>query len=232
MNISRYSAFVTGTDTDVGKTVVTAGLLKAFEKEGYTTLGLKPVSAGCEVTDDGLRNEDALLLQAASTEAVRYETVNPVAYEPAIAPHIAAMEKGKLLTASGLEGYVRGAMLKPAKVKLIEGAGGWFTPLSYRETLADLVQKLQVPVILVVGMRLGCINHSLLTFTAIQKSGLKVSGWVANRVDPDMSHYKENFETLEQMMDAPCLGEVPYLEEKSAVSVSEHLDVSCLINGH
>lgn len=228
--MKRFSAFVTGTDTEVGKTFVTSALLKAFEKEGYSTLGLKPVSAGCEVTDEGLRNEDALMLQAASSEKVAYETINPVAYEPAIAPHIAAMEKGKLLSASGLEGFVRGAMLKPAKVKLIEGAGGWFTPLSYRETLADLVKRLNVPVILVVGMRLGCINHALLTVSAIETSGLKLVGWVANRVDAEMDRYEENVETLKQMINAPCLGEVPHVESGDPDQVSGVLNISPLIS--
>ncbi|MFC3153518.1 dethiobiotin synthase [Litoribrevibacter euphylliae] len=229
--MKRFTAFITGTDTEVGKTFVTAGLLKAFEAEGYSTLGLKPVSAGCDVTEDGLRNEDALALQQAASVKVAYESVNPVAYEPAIAPHIAAMEKGKLLTASSLEGFVRGALLKPAQVKLIEGAGGWFTPLNYRETLADLVKKLDVPVILVVGMRLGCLNHALLTVAALQSSGLKLAGWVANRVDPEMSRYEENLETLKQMIDAPCLGEVPFLENKSAEAVAEYLSILEVISG-
>jgi len=228
--VKRFSAFITGTDTEVGKTFVTSALLKAFEKEGYSTLGLKPVSAGCEVTEDGLRNEDALMLQAASSEKAAYETINPVAYEPAIAPHIAAMEKGKLLSASGLEGFVRGAMLKPAKVKLIEGAGGWFTPLSYRETLADLVKRLNVPVILVVGMRLGCINHALLTVSAIEGSGLNLVGWVANRVDAEMDRYEENVETLKQMINAPCLGEVPYVASGDTDQVINSLDISSLVS--
>jgi dethiobiotin synthetase len=228
--MKRFTAFVTGTDTEVGKTLVTAGLLKAFENEGYSTLGLKPVSAGCEVTEDGLRNEDALMLQEAATVQASYDVVNPVAYEPAIAPHIAAMEKGKLLTASGLEGFVRGALLKPAQVKLIEGAGGWFTPLSYRETLADLVKRLDVPVILVVGMRLGCLNHALLTVAALQSSGLKLEGWVANRIDPEMNRYQENFDTLKQMIDAPCLGEVPYLTSPDLGRVAACLDVQPVIS--
>lgn len=232
MKVNRYTAFVAGTDTDVGKTVVTAGLLKAFEAQEYSTLGLKPVSAGCEVTDEGLRNEDALILQAASSVKVRYETINPVAYEPAIAPHIAAMDSGKNLSASGLEGFIRGAMLKPAKVKLIEGAGGWFTPLSYRETLADLVKRLDVPVILVVGMRLGCLNHALLTLSAIQQSGLTLAGWVANKIEPEMSRYQENFDTLTNMLGTPCLGEVPLLEDSSPSNVAKYLDVSVLINNH
>ena len=230
--MKRFTAFVTGTDTEIGKTLVTSALLKAFEKEGYSTLGLKPVSAGCEMTDDGLRNEDALCLQEASSIKVAYETVNPVAYEPAIAPHIAAMEKGKLLSASGLEGFVRGAMLKPAQVKLIEGAGGWFTPLSYRETLADLTKRLNVPVVLVVGIRLGCINHALLTATAIESVGLKLAGWVANKVDPEMSRYDENVETLKQMINAPCLGEIPFLSTDQLDTACDFLDISPLISGH
>ncbi|GLQ33277.1 dethiobiotin synthase [Litoribrevibacter albus] len=229
--MKRFTAFVTGTDTEVGKTVITAGLLKAFEQQGFSTLGLKPVSAGCDVTDDGLRNEDALLLQKAASVKAAYETVNPVAYEPAIAPHIAAMENGKLLTASGLEGFIRGAMLKPAQVKLIEGAGGWFTPLSYQETLADLVKRLNVPVILVVGMRLGCLNHALLTVAALQTSGLTLAGWVANRVDPEMGRFDENLETLKQMVDAPCLGVVPHLEQASCDQVAQYLDVTPIISG-
>lgn len=227
----RFTAFVTGTDTEVGKTVITAGLLKAFEAQGYTTLGLKPVAAGCETTEDGLRNEDALLLQHTSSEKVSYSVVNPVAFEPAIAPHIAAMAEQRLLTASSLEGFVRGALLKPAKVKLIEGAGGWFTPLSYRETLADLPRLLKVPVIMVVGMRLGCINHALLTAEAIRQSGLHLCGWVANCIDPEMLSYDENRDTLSHMLGAPLLGEVPYLDDVKIDQVANVLDVSSLIEG-
>ena len=191
----RY--FVTGTCTDVGKTFVTVALLHQLKQENYQTLALKPIAAGCEQTPDGLRNEDALLLQSAMTASLSYEQINPVALERAAAPHLVAAEEGRRITVSRLEGICRGALLTPADVTLVEGAGGWRVPLNERETLADLAVALKMPVILVVGMRLGCINHALLTQEAIQRDGLPIAGWVANHVDPDMAYADENVETLQ-----------------------------------
>lgn len=221
--------FVAGTDTDAGKTLVATGLLEAANLKGLKTLAIKPVAAGCEATSEGLRNSDALLLQQAMSEPLPYEQVNPVALEPAIAPHIAAEQVGRRLKVSQLAGYCRGVMMQPSDFLIIEGAGGWRVPLNRSETLAHLAKELNAPVVLVVGMKLGCINHALLTVEAILRDGLPLAGWVANHIDPDMSCYAENVATLLSLIPAPCLGEVPHLDDPSAKSAAPFLDVSLLM---
>ena len=196
----RKKYFITGTDTDVGKTWVACRLLEKYNKEGLSTLGLKPVAAGCEETAEGLRNEDALKLMAASSVALPYEQVNPVTLKEAIAPHLAAAHENKTLGADRLAGYVRGAMMTPADVTLVEGAGGWMVPLSPRESMADLAKILGLPVILVVEIKLGCINHALLTARAIRMDGLELAGWVANKLDENDSVAMENVYTLENLL--------------------------------
>jgi len=220
--------FIAGTDTDAGKTLVTAGLLTAANRQGLKTVGLKPVAAGCEQTPDGLRNADALQLQQAASIKLSYEQINPVAFAPPIAPHIAAEQEGRALTADRLAAYCRGAMMQPADLVLVEGAGGWRVPLNTRESLARLPQLLELDVILVVGMKLGCINHAILTAEAIARDGLRLVGWVANHVDPDMSCPDENLATLERLFRAPLLGRVPWLEEPTADAAADHLDLSAL----
>jgi dethiobiotin synthetase len=218
--------FVTGTDTGVGKTAVSCALLVAAARAELRTAAVKPVAAGC---DDTGRNEDALLLQACMTEPLDYEQVNPVALPDAIAPHIAAHRAGKRLQASRLAGLCRGVMLGGADFVLIEGAGGWRVPLSPRETLADLARELGVGVILVVGMRLGCINHALLTAEAIRRDGLTLSGWVANQTGERMDCHEENLATLRQMLPAPLLGDLPFIAEGSPEMLAGHLDIRGLL---
>ena len=222
--------FISGTDTDVGKTLVACGLLRAAALRGLRTLAIKPVAAGAELTENGLRNEDALMLMAAMTEVLPYQQVNPVLLEPAIAPHIAAEKAGKRITVAQLAGLCRGVMMQPADLILIEGAGGWRVPLYRHELLSGLASELQTPVILVVGMRLGCINHALLTAEAIRADGLRLAGWVANQIDPGMSCFEENLATLKAMLDAPCIGVVPYLaqDQRAADAVAACLDISIL----
>jgi len=221
--------FVTGTDTDAGKTLMACGLLEKARQQGLKTAAVKPVAAGCEQTADGLRNGDALLLQDAMTMELPYAQVNPIAFEPPLAPHIAAMREGKNLSVSRLEGFCRGVTMQSCDLVLIEGAGGWLVPLNPRETLADLAKALQAPVILVVGMKLGCINHALLTVQAIARDGLPLAGWVANRIDPDMGAYDENLATLKTLIGAPLLGEVPFLGDANKSAAAEHLSVSALL---
>ncbi|PCJ30024.1 MAG: dethiobiotin synthase [Moraxellaceae bacterium] len=221
--------FVTGTCTDVGKTFVSVALLHALREEGYRTLALKPIAAGCQQTADGLRNDDALQLQAAMTESISYQQINPVALEQAAAPHIVAAEQGRRITVSQLEGVCRGAFLNQADVVLVEGAGGWRVPLNERETLADLAIALRLPVILVVGIRLGCINHALLTQQAILADGLSIAGWVANRIDPDMSYLEENIATLQSQLSAPLIGDIPYKKAQDPADCASYLDLSLLL---
>jgi len=217
--------FITGTDTDVGKTVIATGFLAAANQAGLRTAAIKPISAGCELTEQGMTNADALQLQAAASHALPYQQVNPVALEPAIAPHIAANEAGKRLTASRLTGFCRGLSLLPVDLVVIEGAGGWRVPINERETLANVACELNCAVIVVVGMRLGCLNHTLLTVEAIRRDGLKIAGWVANIIDPDMPRLNENIDTLKQRIAEPCLGIVPRLDDLSPQQVASYLTV-------
>lgn len=220
--------FIAGTDTDVGKTTIAAGLLHAAKLNGLATLGAKPVASGCEVTPKGLRNADALALMDESSIKLKYEEVNPFAFEPAIAPHLAAREAGVVLDVQSLLGPMRDILARDADFTLIEGAGGWRVPLSDRANLSDLAMALQLPVILVVGVRLGCINHALLTAEAIAQDGLQLAGWVANIIDAKTSRLEENLATLAERLPAPCLGRVPKLKLVSPETVAAHLELDLL----
>lgn len=221
--MAKQQFFVTGTDTGVGKTLVAAGLLLVAKGQGLSTAALKPVAAGCETTEAGLRNEDALLLQSVMTEPLAYEQVNPIALGAAIAPHIAAQQEKRVLSADRIAGFCRGS-LGQADFTLVEGAGGWRVPLNPRETLADLARILRLPVILVVGVRLGCINHALLTVEAIRNDGLPLAAWVANCVEEGMPALQENIESLAQRILAPCLGVVPHLASPTPAEVAAAID--------
>jgi len=215
--------FITGTDTDAGKTSVAAGLLCAAKQQGCSTLAMKPVASGCEMTEQGLRNSDALALIAQSTVPLPYSQINPYAFAPAIAPHIAAQEAGVELSVAGLYRAAQVILQEQADFTLIEGAGGWRVPISATEFLSDFAITLQLPVILVVGVKLGCINHALLSAQAILSDGLKLAGWVANVVDPNCARLAENLATLQQLMPAPCLAEVPHLTHANAEHVAEYV---------
>lgn len=217
--------FVTGTDTDCGKTLISSALLTAAKGE---TLGFKPIASGCTTTENGLRNSDALALMAASTIKLPYEDINPFAFEPAIAPHIAAAEKGVELLPNRIAAQLKMAEYVGADFCVIEGAGGWRLPLGQGHFLSEVVQSMQLPVILVVGMKLGCLNHALLTAEAIKADGLNIIGWVANQVDPEMANQAENLAFLKENITAPLIGYVPYLAEPSAEKAAEYLDLSVL----
>lgn len=219
--------FVTGTDTEVGKTAISCALLQAAASQGLSTAAVKPVAAGC---DDQGRNEDALQLLENMTVELDYDQVNPVALAPAIAPHIAAAQAGKNIQASRLAGLCRGVMMSDADFVLIEGAGGWRVPISPRETLADVAKQLQVGVIIVVAMRLGCINHALLTAEAVRRDGLPLAGWVANQPGEPMSCYAENLDTLQRLLPAPLLGEVPNIKPWDPKAASKYLSIQQLIS--
>ncbi|SFB79936.1 dethiobiotin synthetase [Marinospirillum celere] len=217
--------FVTATDTDAGKTLISCGLLNLARQKGLSTLGLKPVAAGAEDLGEGLQNSDALALQAESSLEPSYAEVNPLVFKAAIAPHLAAAEEGRRLNLDRLAGLVRGQLFKKADLTLVEGAGGWRVPLQGRQTLAELPKLLNLPVILVVRMQLGCLNHALLTAEAIQRDGLLLAGWVANNSGEPMDREEDNFQTLQQLLPAPCLGRVPRLEEASAEVASQYLNL-------
>lgn len=220
--------FIAGTDTDVGKTTIAAGLLHAARLQGLSTLAAKPVASGCAVTSKGLRNADALALIDQSTLQLPYDRVNPFAFEPAIAPHLAAREAGVALAVPALLKAMQGILAEGADFTLIEGAGGWRVPLSDHANLSDLAIALKLPVILVVGVRLGCINHALLSAEAIARDGLQLAGWVANVIESRTSRLEENLASLAERLPAPCLGRVPKLKQASADAVAEHLQLDLL----
>lgn len=217
--------FIAGTDTEVGKTTIAAGLLCAARRQGLSTAACKPVASGSEATVDGLRNSDALALLGQCSLPLHYAEVNPFAFAPAIAPHLAAREAGVELSAAVLLAPVRQVLNQRADFTVVEGAGGWRVPLGDGGYLSDLPVALGLPVILVVGVRLGCINHAVLSAEAIARDGLRLAGWVANIVDPSTSRLDENLATLTTLLAAPCLGQVPRLSDASPESVADHLQL-------
>ena len=211
--------FITGTDTECGKTEVTLGLMALLQSAGYSVLGMKPVASGALHNGvEGLRNDDALRLQAQSSRAVDYRLINPYAFEPPIAPHLAAQQARQAIDLACI-GDCFSQLAARADLVLVEGVGGWRVPLTREQALSDLALLLGLPVILVVGLRLGCINHAILTAESIVASGAQLCGWVANRVDPEMLQAEQNIATLRRMLPAPLLGIVPYLETTSAGAI-------------
>ncbi|WP_455197981.1 dethiobiotin synthase [Kaarinaea lacus] len=201
--------FITGTDTGIGKTTIALGLMAALQKRGLKVAVMKPVSAGCVLTDEGLRNEDALLLMKQASVELPYEVVNPFAFEPPIAPHIAASEAGIHIDIEQIkENYSQ--IEKNSDVVIIEGAGGWLVPINESETMADVAIKLSANIVTVVGIRLGCLNHALLTSRSIVTSGLKHCGWIANHINDSTERASENVKALRQRINAPLLGEVRF----------------------
>ncbi|WP_194755613.1 dethiobiotin synthase [Aliidiomarina indica] len=213
--------FITGTDTDSGKTRVSELLLQYWRQRNLSTLAMKPISAGCTWNEESqrLENSDALTLQAAATISVDYHEVNPIALAPPIAPHIAA----ELVDEHGL--LMRSTMAwqtlydRAPDVLLSEGAGGWMLPLDQGDVMPQFVRETNQEVILVVGMKLGCLNHALLTVAAIAQSGCHLRGWIANQLSPEpMPYYRENIETLKARIQAPLLAEVPFLENEDSAT--------------
>lgn len=220
--------FITGTDTDVGKTEISLGLIKHLQGQGLRVAAMKPIACGCNVTTEGLRNDDALRLQQAASELFSYEAINPYAFEAAMAPHIAARNCGTMIDLKAITKHFN-QLTQNAELMIVEGAGGWRVPINEFQDISDLASTMQLPVILVVGMRLGCINHALLSAEAISQSGLPFAGWVANQIDPNMSALEENITTLQQRLEAPLLGKIPYLKELTADKISEYLNLQPLM---
>jgi dethiobiotin synthetase len=214
--------FITGTDTGCGKTEVTLGLMCKLQQQGEYVVGMKPIASGAAVSDQGLCNEDALRIQAQGSLELPYHQVNPFAYQPAIAPHLAAQQVAEPIDINEIvAGYE--SLTDKADHVLVEGVGGWHVPLGEQDTLADLVRALGLPVIMVVGMRLGCLNHALMTAECMLNAGVTFAGWIANQVEPEMSAREENLATLKAWLPAPCLGEIPYLTDLHPEAVAEHL---------
>ena len=221
-----HGYFVTGTDTGIGKTRVTAGLLKAFARAGRKTVGMKPVASGATQTSEGLRNQDALALQAAASEKRPYALINPCCFAPPVAPHIAALEAGVEIELETIRSAYA-ELCKDADTVLVEGVGGWQVPLSPVLELPDLARELGLPVILVVGMRLGCLNHALLTARALNADGLMLAGWVANEIDSAFERPEANIASLEAELHAPLLARLPFAPQASVDAVAEALKAAC-----
>ena len=214
--------FITGTDTGVGKTVVTLGLMQYLQAQGQTVVAMKPVASGCERTAAGLRNADALQLQQQASVPLDYALVNPYAFEPAIAPHIAAEQAGVRIDRTHILAACH-ELAAQADCVLVEGVGGWQVPVARDETMADLASALGLDVVLVVAIRLGCLNHALLTAESIAAGGSVLRGWVANQIPPLAESAKENIKTLESMLSPPLLGVVPGMPRIDANIVALNL---------
>ncbi|TXI45299.1 dethiobiotin synthase [Methylophilus sp.] len=201
--------FVTGTDTGVGKTTVTVRLMQQLIAQGLTVIGMKPIASGCAWVDGRWQNDDVLQLTAASNVSAPPELINPYCFEPAIAPHIAAAQAGVTIDFHVIQAaYAQLASM--ADVVIVEGAGGLLVPLNGSQTIADLIQALQLPALLVVGMRLGCINHALLTAQVLKQRNIDCCGWVANNIDPQMSVPQENLQSLITGLQQPPVLQVPF----------------------
>lgn len=213
--LTPHGLFITGTDTNVGKTLVAASLLHAYAELGYRSIGMKPVAAGAELVEGVWINEDVVALRAAANVEAPAELINPYLFREAIAPHIAAEHKGVRIELPRIRAAFQ-ELSALAEVVIVEGVGGFRVPLGADTDSADLAVSLNLPVVLVVGMRLGCINHALLTLEAITARNLTLAGWVANRIDPDMAAYDENLATLIARVGGLPLAEIPRLADADA----------------
>ncbi|MBW5803098.1 dethiobiotin synthase [Coxiella endosymbiont of Ornithodoros amblus] len=202
--------FITGTDTGVGKTYVSTLLLHQFNNKSFSTFGIKPIASGCCRINNKLYNDDALALQKAASIKTTYEHVNLISLESPVAPHIAAKLNNHILSKNNLARIINQIFNLPADVFIVEGVGGWFVPLNEEEFLSDLVKLLKIPVVLVIGIKLGCLNHAFLTVKAMLWEKIPLVGWVANCIEPDVLAMAENIQTLRKRIKAPCLGVIPY----------------------
>jgi len=220
--------FITGTDTDVGKTLVTTSLVEKIQQTGKSVVAVKPIAAGCQRRQGEYKNSDALAMQSAMNHHLDYSTINPIALKLAIAPHLAAENESIKLTVKELQ--MRSDLSQfQSEYLLVEGAGGWLVPLNGTETLADFAVAESLDILLVVGMKLGCINHALLTVQSIRASGLNLIGWIANSNGPEMPYLKQNIQTLMQSINAPLIAEIPYIESDNASQIaSGYVNITAL----
>ena len=217
--------FITGTDTGVGKTWATLALMKVMQNEGKVVAGMKPVACGCKDTRDGLRNDDAVKILKQSNQSLNYKTVNPYAFEHAIAPHIAAGLAGVMIDIEKIASDFD-SLNKNSGCMLVEGIGGWCVPLGDNIMLADLVKRLDLQVILVIGLRLGCINHALSMDRAIRADGARMYGWMTSQLDPDYDCPGETMTTLRARINAPLLGSLPHMEKFDLEILASHITMT------
>ena len=219
--------YVTGTDTGIGKTVASVALLQALRGRGLRAVGMKPVASGCEWIDEGWRNEDALALLAASEPKPDYPDLNPYALRLPLAPELAAEADGVAVELERIRA-AHARLQALADSVVVEGVGGWAAPLSRTLDQAGVVRALDLPVVLVVGLRLGCLNHAYLSARAIAAEGCRLAGWIANDIDPAMERADDNFGLLSQRLAAPCLGRMPHGEAGAALAMARYLDIAAL----
>ena len=229
MKSGKLSYFVTGTDTGSGKTLATLAIMQSLQLAGLKTCGMKPIASGCCYSNDMLVSEDALLLQKYSSITMPYSLVNPISLQHPCSPNIAAQLAGENITLEPIRPAYN-EIIKTADAVIVEGIGGWRTPCTGPGGMADIVRELDVPVILVVGLRLGCINHALLTAEAVLNSSAELCGWIANAVDPDYGNNDQTVGCLNKMMNIPILGEIPYLAKIDMKSIGEHINHNKLLN--
>jgi len=230
--MSTRGYFVAGTDTGVGKTLVSCAMLERARGDGLRAVGMKPVAAGCDETPAGMRNDDALALIAHSSDphALAYDDVNPCALPDPMSPHLAALRAGAAIDPDRIiAAYAR--LAAQADLVIVEGAGGWLAPISDSATMADLARRLGLPVILVVGVRLGCLNHAQLSARAIAADGCKLAGWIGSVIAPDMAALDANIATLRELLPLPCLGVVPWRSTPDPMQAVEWLELPRMDQG-
>ncbi|MFO4723469.1 dethiobiotin synthase [Vibrio cholerae] len=224
----RNAIFIAGTDTDVGKTVASKAILQALAAHNIATIGYKPVAAGSDKTEFGYRNSDALHLMKAATVDMPYEDVNPYALVLPTSPHIAAKHENVTIDYALLSNKLS-KHKQNAELVVVEGAGGWRVPTSDSDCLSTWVKQERLPVILVVGIKLGCLSHAILTAEAIRADGLELVGWIANRINPGTEHYAEIIEHLEGRLGAPKLGEIPYMPKAKRQELGKFIQLDHLL---
>ncbi|ENQ5027315.1 dethiobiotin synthase [Vibrio cholerae] len=224
----RNAIFIAGTDTDVGKTVASKAILQALATHNIATIGYKPVAAGSDKTEFGYRNSDALHLMKAATVDVPYEDVNPYALVLPTSPHIAAKHENVTIDYALLSNKLS-KHKQNAELVVVEGAGGWRVPTSDSDCLSTWVKQERLPVILVVGIKLGCLSHAILTAEAIRADGLELVGWIANRINPGTEHYAEIIEHLEGRLGAPKFGEIPYMPKAKRQELGKFIQLDHLL---
>jgi dethiobiotin synthetase len=221
------SVFITGTDTGIGKTLYSQLLLHSLNDAGMRTAAMKPLASGADLRDGELRNADALVLQQTANTAFPYARCNPYCFAPPIAPHLAARQATVRIEFDVIQ-QAHEQLLKQADFTVVEGVGGWLVPIDQQHTIADLVQAMHLPVILVVGMRLGCINHALLTAENIRRRGIPLIGWVANVIEPDMLYLQENIEAIAQRIEAPLLDVIDFINQPEQIKAQLRLNIKWL----
>ncbi len=214
--------FITGTDTGVGKTWATLALMHYFKQQGYSVLGMKPVAAGSDWDGQQFKNEDAVLLQEYSSTPLDYKEINPYAFEMPVAPHLAIRQNVIKLNVM-VNAYQN--LKEKAEIVIVEGAGGWSVPLNAEEDMADLVRALEIPVIMVVAIKLGCINHARLTLRQIESDGIQCAGWFAMCLDPDMLLIEENIASIKDRVSIPLLGVFPYTEKLNVDALASKINL-------